>query len=351
MRFNKERAVQYFEKLYKEILKLQFKNSHKQNITFLLAKIEEDPNMSNIQVISYVLATCLHETAFTLDPINEKGEKSYFNKYEPNTQIGKNLGNTQKGDGFAFRGKGFVQITGRANYKKMSSYVGYDLITNPQLALNKDVAYQILVVGMTKGLFTGKKLSDYINKKETNYRLARRVVNGNDKADKIAYYAQCIETILKVSVVKESVLYADSGESGEEKDFLVADTQTGSGTTTTEITATTIDNNQTVLVTKTEASPTGGIQSWKTAITGVLSSVGVSIAGIWSWLSGKLSAISQNVILWAVVLCVLSATTLIITHLILKYKEKMRREAFANELTIKQLEIHADPDRHNVVIR
>jgi predicted chitinase len=57
------------------------------------------------------------ETARRFTPVTEFGQPSYFNKYDAGTPIGRRLGNMQPGDGFRFRGRGYVQITGRANYE------------------------------------------------------------------------------------------------------------------------------------------------------------------------------------------------------------------------------------------
>ena len=59
----------------------------------------------------------------------ELGGKSYFDKYEGR----KDLGNTQKGDGYKFRGRGYIQVTGRANYSEISKDLKIDFINNPEL--------------------------------------------------------------------------------------------------------------------------------------------------------------------------------------------------------------------------
>ncbi|MEO6315624.1 MAG: glycoside hydrolase family 19 protein [Chitinophagaceae bacterium] len=51
----------------------------------------------------------------------------------------KNLGNTQPGDGIRFKGRGLIQITGRANYKAVGDALGINLVANPKLLGGKNV--------------------------------------------------------------------------------------------------------------------------------------------------------------------------------------------------------------------
>jgi hypothetical protein len=150
---------------------------------------------------AYLLATAKHETADTMQPITEYGGRKYFDKYDTG-KLAKALGNTPEkdGDGYLYRGRGFVQITGRANYAKASGKLDVDLIANPDAALNPTVAAKILVRGCSEGWFTGKKLSDYL---PDDFRNARRVVNGTDRADLIAGYA--IEFGKALADVKQSL--------------------------------------------------------------------------------------------------------------------------------------------------
>jgi hypothetical protein len=147
----------------------------------------------NVRHLAYLLATAKHETAHTMQPIYERGPKAYFDKYNAGTKIGKALGNTLAGDGYKFRGRGYVQLTGRANYAKAGRKLGIDLVANPDAALLPEVAARILIAGCLEGWFTGKKLSDYVD-----YISMRRVVNGTDKASLIAAYAEKFEAALRL---------------------------------------------------------------------------------------------------------------------------------------------------------
>lgn len=156
--------------------------------------------MTDIRQVAYVLATAYHETAKTMMPIREYGSHDYFmNRYDvsgKNPQLAKDLGNNIVGDGANFCGRGYVQITGRANYAKFKKILNIELIAHPDYALLPENASRIAVYGMAQGLFTSKKLSDYINCTTCNYAQARRIINGMDKSDLIANYAKQFELAL-----------------------------------------------------------------------------------------------------------------------------------------------------------
>ena len=144
--------------------------------------------------LAYAFATTYHETAFTMRPIHEKGGAKYFfdmyDKDGKRPKVAKRLGNTQKGDGVLFHGRGYVQLTGRSNYGKAATLVGLNLLGNADLALAPSIAGKILFAGMESGLFTSKKFGDYFNKSTEKWIDARKIINGLDCAPQIADYGK-----------------------------------------------------------------------------------------------------------------------------------------------------------------
>src|SRR5215210_925798 len=63
-------------------------------------------------------------------------------RYEPVTKLSQNLGNTEIGDGKRFKGRGAIQLTGRANYRRFGDLLSVDLVADPARAANPDVAFR-----------------------------------------------------------------------------------------------------------------------------------------------------------------------------------------------------------------
>jgi putative chitinase len=150
----------------------------------------ERRGLQDLRWLAYMLATAFWETARTMQPITEYGGRSYFDKYETGTRLGNALGNAEPGDGYRYRGRGFVQITGRSNYSKMQLITGAPLVADPEKALDPTIAAAIMFEGMQRGTFTSKKLADYFNDRLTDWVNARRIINGTDKAETIASMAR-----------------------------------------------------------------------------------------------------------------------------------------------------------------
>lgn len=74
-------------------------------------------------------------------PIHELGSTAYFTEHYEGRE---DLGNTEPGDGALFKGRGFVQITGRSNYTMAGAAIGVDLVSDPDSALDPTNAARIL---------------------------------------------------------------------------------------------------------------------------------------------------------------------------------------------------------------
>ncbi len=155
------------------------------NCLNLIDKFYADIRLLNIQQIAYVLATVKHETDNTYTTLREYGRG-----------VGKDYGYPDPETKKVYYGRGYVQLTWKSNYAVFGSLLKEDLVNDPDLALRPDIAYEILIIGMTKGLFTGRDLNNFINYCKEDYVNARKIVNGLDDAQLIADYAIDFEKLL-----------------------------------------------------------------------------------------------------------------------------------------------------------
>jgi predicted chitinase len=127
--------------------------------------------------LAYILATAYHETARTMQPIEEYG-KGHGRKYGEPDVVTKKI----------YYGRGHVQLTWLENYVYWATRLGRDLVHHPEDALIPEVSTYILIHGMVDGTFTGRKLIRYFNDNSEDAVNARRIINGIDKAQLIASY-------------------------------------------------------------------------------------------------------------------------------------------------------------------
>lgn len=159
--------------------------------------VDKIKSAKNPLYIAYILATALHETAYTMYPISEygKGKTRVYGKVYKNSKGFRYGIKNSKGHAYDYEkyphlyyGRGLVQLTWFDNYEAMSKICGVDLVNNPEEANNPKYASRILVYGMIKGSFTGRSLSSYIKYglRQEEFINARRIINGTDKAKDIS---------------------------------------------------------------------------------------------------------------------------------------------------------------------
>lgn len=166
--------------------------------------------------LAYAFATAWHETAKRMSPIAEYGDSAYFTRlYDiqgQNPDRARKMGNTKPGDGIKYRGRGLVQLTWYVNYARARDElfnhfnIRIDLINQPDLAMQPEVATLILLEGMEGGWFTGKDLDDFIDAKidgdeHADFIKARKIINGTDKDKQIAGYADKFLDALTASLI------------------------------------------------------------------------------------------------------------------------------------------------------
>lgn len=139
---------------------------------------------------AYGLATAWHETARTMQPVEEAFWKD-------DAWRKRNLRY------YPWHGRGYPQLTWERNYRWADEELGLNgaLIADPTMMLRPEIAALTMIRGMEQGAFTGKGLKDYLplsgRAGHDAYKAARRIINGQDKAAEIAKIALVFEAALE----------------------------------------------------------------------------------------------------------------------------------------------------------
>lgn len=166
----------------------------------------------DLRQLGYMLGTSWHETGTAMQAIIETrrpgegpvSEDLAIARLESSWRKGvltwvKKPYWRRDGRGRTFLGRGLVQLTHEANYRKLGDAIGVDLVANPSLALDLRIAIRIMFVGMERGLFTGRKLGDFFHGATADWFNARRIINGVESAEKVAAHAKAFYICLRAA--------------------------------------------------------------------------------------------------------------------------------------------------------
>lgn len=145
--------------------------------------VMEDSRINTPPRVAAFLAQIAHESSELrcLEEIRNPSEAQ--KRYEPPSDLAARLGNTQPGDGERFKGRGAIQITGRANYQRYGDLLGFDLVGNPDLAATPQIGLQVAAAyWTTNGLNELADAGDFI-------AITQRINGGlNGLEDRLKYY-------------------------------------------------------------------------------------------------------------------------------------------------------------------
>jgi len=138
------------------------------------------------------ITTPQRRAAFLAQLAHESGQLKYMEEIASGSAYEgrSDLGNTQPGDGTRFKGRGPIQLTGRANYAAASQALGVDLVRNPERAADPDVAFRIAT-----WYWSSRDLNQYADKGDFS-SITYRINGGyNGAADRNQYYASAKDTL------------------------------------------------------------------------------------------------------------------------------------------------------------
>lgn len=175
----------FFNRLHSQNLYTSILQHQVNGMNAILDEWEANPQYTDLRWLAYMLATAYHETAKTMEPVEEYG-KGHGRPYGEKIKMSRN---PYLSPDKIFYGRGHVQLTWYENYLKFGQLLKIDLLNEPEQALKMDVSVKIMFLGMTQGLFTGVNLARYFNDQREDWVNSRKIINGLDKADIIAGYA------------------------------------------------------------------------------------------------------------------------------------------------------------------
>jgi predicted chitinase len=112
-----------------------------------------------------------------LNEIKKDDSKFFETVYGYQTEKGQELGNKEPGDGFKYRGRGLIMLTGKDNYKRIGKQIGVDLVSNPDLVFDSKIGPKVVAAFVKNKL--GDKVNSFKSQSEANKEVTKAVVGAS----------------------------------------------------------------------------------------------------------------------------------------------------------------------------
>lgn len=164
------------------------------------AKIEEYFKHLLKTMEKFEINTKLRMSAFLAQVAHESYQFKYMEeiwgptdqqkKYEPPSTLAVKLGNTEKGDGFKYKGRGPIQCTGKSNYEQAGKYFKEDFVKFPEKVATSEWAFMIA------GWFWDTRKLNALADKSDFLAITKKINGGtNGLEDRKKYYDKCLEVL------------------------------------------------------------------------------------------------------------------------------------------------------------
>jgi predicted chitinase len=141
--------------------------------------VNENLNYTSVERIQKVFPSAVKKSGYgpkELEKFIKNPQALAEFVYGKSSPLGPSMGNKNDGDGYKYRGRGFIQITGKNNYDTFGKLIGENLVENPDKANDPYVAAKIAAAFVIKGL--GKKLNTFTTQQEAN-RAVTQTIGGS----------------------------------------------------------------------------------------------------------------------------------------------------------------------------
>ena len=144
----------------------------------------------NLRRAAAFIAQLAHESGEFRFMEENWGPTAAQDRYEPVSDLAKRLGNTEAGDGKRFKGRGPIQVTGRANYRKYGELLGLDLVAQPELAATPETGFAVA------GLFWQRNGLNALADQGDFKEITRRINGGfNGLAERQKFYDRALAVL------------------------------------------------------------------------------------------------------------------------------------------------------------